>query len=139
MRKEITVTLEDGGESKSFKIRQMPATKSEQFLFKIILLLGGKAEISKLNDPMTLLASISDKPYDKIQELMDALLSCISRVNDGGIETQLTPENADGFVDDTMTLLKLRAEAFKINNIFRKGGETPDLTKFSDAVIKRRG
>ena len=140
MRKENTVRMEDGGEQKEFKIRQMSASQGERFFFKLVMMLGGQTEIAKLNDPLAIFNALADKPYDKVQELLDDLLSCISRVN-GGVETQLTPENVDGFIESPMTLLKLRAEVFKANNFFQRGGQPP-LSEFSDIsgpTIKRRG
>ena len=95
MRKESTVRLDDGGEQKEFKIRQMSASQGERFLFKLVMLLGGQTEIAKLNDPIAIFNALADKPYDRVEELLNDLLSCISRVN-GGIETQLTPDNVDG-------------------------------------------
>ena len=124
MRKENLITVEDAGQQKQFKVRQMSATQGERFWFKLILLLGGKAEVESLNNPIALLGSLIDKPYERVQELLDELLSCIARVN-GGVETQLTPENVDGFVESPMTLMRLRAEAIKCNNFFRQGGVTP--------------
>jgi hypothetical protein len=137
MRKENLITIEDAGEQKQFKVRQMSAAQGERFLFKLILLLGGKAEVESLNNPLALLGSLSDKPYERVQELLDDMLSCLSRVN-GGVETQLTPDNVDGFIESPMTLLKLRAEAIKCNNFFQQGGATP-LEGFSgETLIKRK-
>ena len=137
MRKENLITIEDAGEQKQFKVRQMSAAQGERFLFKLILLLGGKAEVESLNNPLALLGSLSDKPYNRVQELLDELLSCISRVN-GGVETQLAPNNVDGFVESPMTLLKLRAEAIKCNNFFQQGGATPLEGFNAETLIKRK-
>lgn len=137
MRKENLITIEDAGEQKQFKVRQVSAAQGERFLFKLILLLGGKAKVEILNNPLALLGSLSDKPYDRVQELLDELLSCISRVN-GGVETQLTTDNVDGFVESPMTLLKLRAEAIKCNNFFQQGGATPSEGFNAETLIKRK-
>ena len=137
MRKENLITIDDAGEQKQFKVRQMSAAQGERFLFKLILLLGGKAKVESLNNPLALLGSLSDKPYDRVQELLDELLSCISRVN-GGVETQLTTDNVDGFVESPMTLLKLRAEAIKCNNFFQQGGATPSEEFNVGTLIKRK-
>lgn len=137
MRKENLITVEDAGEQKQFKVRQMSAAQGERFLFKLILLLGGKAEVESLHNPLALLGSLSDKPYEKVQELLDELLSCIARVN-GGVETQLTTDNVDGFVESPMTLLKLRAEAIKCNNFFQQGGVTPFDVSNAETLIKRK-
>jgi hypothetical protein len=139
MRKENIVTLVDGGEEKTFKIRQMSATRGERFIFKLIMLLGGQTQVESLTDPYALLGSISYKHFDKVQELLDELIGCVSRVN-GGVETQLTPDNADGFVEESMTLLKLRAEALKLNDFFHLGEQTPLTESSADSVlIKRKG
>ena len=140
MRKESILRLDDDGEQKEFKIRQMGASQGERFFFKLILLLGGQAELEKLNDPMVIFNSLANQPYDKVQELLDDLLSCVSRVTDG-IETQLTPANVDGFVESPMTLFRLRAEVFKANNFFQKLGQAQfgAFSAGSQPTIKRQG
>lgn len=136
-RKETVITLTDGDEQKRFKIRQMPATKAERWIFKMILLLGGKANVQHLEDLSGLLEAVSNQPYEKVQELLDDLLSCVSRVHDGNIESQLTPENVDGFVEEMGTLMKLRVEAFKANNFFPKAGLGESTASPTQAMIKR--
>lgn len=138
-RKESTVTLEDGGTSKRFKIRQMPASKAERWIFKLVLLLGGKANVQHLEDFSGLLEAVSNQPYEKVQELLDDLLSCVSRIHDGNIESQLTPENVDGFVEEMKTLMQLRVEAFKANNFFPKAGLSESTESPAQAIIKRMG
>ena len=140
MRKENIVRMEDGGDTKEFKIRQMSASQGERFFFKLLLLLGGQTEAEKLNDPYALLGALADKPFEKVQELLDEMLTCMSRVK-GGVETQLTPDNVDGFIESPMTLFKLRAEVFKSNSFFQSGGQAPsDVSNNDSAVtIKRRG
>jgi hypothetical protein len=139
MRKESLVRLEDDGEQKEFKIRQMSASRGERFFFKLLLLLGGDMEVSKLTDPYALLSALADKPFERVEELLDDMLSCVSRVN-GGVETQLTPENVDAFVSSPMTLFKLRAEVVKANNFFQNGVLTPsDDSSDASVHIARRG
>lgn len=139
MRKESIVRLDDAGEQKQFKITQMSASRGERFFYKLILLLGGQTEVSKLSDPYALMESLANKPFERVQELLDEMLSCISRVN-GGVETQLTPDNVDGFIESPMTLFKLRAEVFKANNFFQSGVQTPFQDSSEGSVlIKRQG
>jgi hypothetical protein len=131
--------MEDDGEQKEFKIRQMSASRGERFFFKLLLLLGGDMEVSKLTDPYALLSALADKPFERVEELLDDMLSCVSRVN-GGVETQLTPENVDAFVSSPMTLFKLRAEVVKANNFFQNGVLTPsDDSSDASVHIARRG
>lgn len=140
MRKENILTLQDGGQEKKFKVKQMSASQGERFLFKIMLLLGASTDTSKLTDASGFFDAIGSKPYEKVQELLDILLSCISRVHDGGIESQLTPENVDSFVEEMPTLLKLRGEAFSINNFFQQSGLGALTGLNGDGIkIKRKG
>jgi hypothetical protein len=140
LRKENIITLQDGGQEKKFKIKQMSASQGERFLFKILLLLGASTDTDKLTDASGFFDAISNKPYEKVQELLDILLSCISRVHDGGIESQLTPDNVDSFVEDFPTLLKLRGEAFGINNFFQRSGlDALSGLKEGNITIKRKG
>lgn len=139
MRKENIVRLMDGGEEKSFKVRQMSATRGERFVFKFVMLLGGEAEIERMADPYALLGALSSKPFERVQELLDELIGCISRVN-GGVETQLTPDNADAFIEEPTTLMKLRVEAVKLNDFFHLGGQPPlDESNDASVLIKRKG
>jgi hypothetical protein len=120
-RKEKIIIMEDGGEQKKFKVRQMGATSSEWFFLQLIdeLAKAGvmQKEIDEVGGALTLISMLAHR-----QDMMDKLIECVSRVHEGGIESQLTAENADGYVDDFMTLFKLRKEAFAINGFFQKGG-----------------
>ena len=139
MRKENIVRLMDGGEEKSFKVRQMSATRGERFVFKFVMLLGGETEIERMTDPYALLGALGSKPFERVQELLDELIGCISRVN-GGVETQLTPDNADAFIEEPMTLMKLRVEAVKLNDFFHLGGQPPSTESSAGSVmIKHKG
>lgn len=140
MRKESIVRLDDDGEQKEFKIRQMSASRGERFFYQLILLLGADTKMEMFEDPNTIFAALASQPYDKVQVLLDEMLSCVSRVTDG-IETQLTPDNVDGFVESPITLFKLRAEVFKANNFFQRLGQkqSDDFNVDLPLAIKRRG
>ena len=138
MRKENLITLQDGGEAKQFKIRQMPATKGEKFLLKLLMALGAKAKTVSMDDPIQVINAVCSQPFEKVQDLLDDMIICISRVHDGGIETQLTPDNTDDFIEDVTTLLRLRAEVVKVNNFFQKVGEMLSDSSSGDAVMIKR-
>ena len=139
MRKENIIRLMDGGEEKTFKVKQMSATRGERFVFKFVMLLGGETEIERMTDPYALLGALGSKPFERVQELLDELIGCISRVN-GGVETQLTPDNADAFIEEPMTLMKLRVEAVKLNDFFHLGGQPPSTaTNAASVMVKRKG
>jgi hypothetical protein len=144
-RKEKVITVTDNGVAKNFKIRQFSATQGERIKFKMMMLLGADTDISKLqtaSDPMEvasyMLNAVASKPYEKIQEMLDEVLSCISIVTEGNIETQLTPDIVDGFIDEASTLMALRGEVIKFNNFFPQRG-TSDLEKSPapEVMIKR--
>ena len=145
-RKETIVSIEDGGEMKKFKIRQFSATQGERLKLKLMLLLGSDTDISKLqnnDDPMamagSMLNAVANKPWERVQEILDEILTCISRVHDGGIESQLTPENADGYIEDSATLMKLRGEVIKLNNFFPQNGlnDSEESHDQGEIMIKR--
>lgn len=128
MRKNQVVTLTDGGKQKNFKITQMSATKAEKTILKLILLLGGEDSIKNLDDLTdfkNIIKALADQPYDKVQEILDALLSCVSSIKDGGIEFPLNATNVDDEIDDVKTLFMLRVEAFKLNNFFQQSEQNP--------------
>lgn len=124
MRKTTTITLVDDGQEKTFSIEQMPATKAERWLFKLILLIGGNANVENLQDISGFLSAVADKPYERVEELLNELLLCVSHVTDGGITTQLTPGIVDDHVKEMNNLMKLQMEAFSFNNFFPKSGLT---------------
>jgi hypothetical protein len=144
-RKEKVISVNDNGVTKNFKIRQFSATQGERVRFKMMMLLGADTEISKLqtaSDPMEvagfMLNTVANKPYEKVQELLDEILSCISIVTDGGIETQLNPDLVDGFIDEASTLTKLRGEVIKFNNFFPQSGTSDSKESPAPEVTIRR-
>jgi hypothetical protein len=85
-----------------------------------------------------MLNTVANKPYEKVQELLDEILSCISIVTDGGIETQLNPDLVDGFIDEASTLTKLRGEVIKFNNFFPQSGTSDSKESPAPEVTIRR-
>ena len=137
MRKEIDVMLDDGGESLHFRIKQMSATQAERWTFKMMMLIGAAGGSTEGDDLSSILATLSNAPYERIQELLTDLLSCCSIIKEN-VAVHLTEENVDGFISNRNTLIKLRAEAFKVNDFFQTGG-LPDLGQSPAPVdIKRR-
>ena len=137
MRKVVDITLDDGGESLHFRVKQMSATQAERWTFKMMMLIGAAGGSTKGDDLGSILATLSNAPYERIQELLTDLLSCCSIVKEN-VEVKLTEENVDGFISERNTLIKLRAEAFKANDFFQTGG-LPDFGQSPAQVdIKRR-
>lgn len=137
MRKVIDVNLDDGGATLHFRIKQMSATQAERWTFKMMMLIGAAGGSTKGDDLAGILGTLSNAPYERIQELLTDLLSCCAIVKEN-VEVQLTEENVDGFISNRNTLMRLRAEAFKVNDFFQTGG-LPDLGQSPAQVdIKRR-
>lgn len=123
-RKEIILTIDDGGTPLTVKIRQMPATRLESWIMRVVLLLAGSGvevpEGADLQQAGRMLAAqglkaLGSVDYDKAKPLLDDLLHCCHRVLESGVETPITEATADGFIADVRTLFKLRLEALKLN------------------------
>lgn len=136
MRKESIIEIEDNGNPLKFKIKQMPATKQQKFLLKLILLATksgvagaidvpdsvsiGELSVKDLN-VTSVLSKIGTVDYESVEPLIHELLGCCSRITDGGSEIVCTPATIDGYVDDVRTLFKLEMEAAKLNFSFFQG------------------
>ena len=135
MAREIKqITLLDGSEQKTFKIQQMSAWKAQKWMAKFILLIGGGDNMSidtlKNGDWGAVLATISNKPFEKVEELIGELLSCCSIIRDGNVHIALNPTNIDSQIDSVDCLMQLEKEAFTFNNFFggmgmNGSGESP--------------
>lgn len=140
-RKEITITLDDRGQERKFRIVEMPATKLQSWAFRAALLLtsvlnigdmetGGGVDgntISRIFDHLIKngIGELSKIDYERARPLINELLECCYRI-DGGIMQQCTENTVDGFIEDVKTLFRLEMEAAKINlDFFGSGGSSP--------------
>lgn len=143
MRKTTDITINDGDNALRFRIKQMSATQSESWTYRLLMLLAqgaGKGSVSDLSgaDLSAVMGLLGNVPFEKIEALLADLLKCCSIIKDG-IEIQLDETNVDGFIEKRNTLIKLRVEAFKFNDFFQMpdmggSGQSPEVT-----TIKRRG
>ena len=145
MRKEKVVTLNDNGNVLRFKVRQMPATEQEKFIFKVLLLLCGKElgdiDIAKLRKnpmqyikPAMIFSALQNLEYEKVEPLINMLLSCCYRIN-GNMEEQCTPETINGYVESFTTLLSLKQAALEVNfDFFGEDGNSP-ITSSEPAIV----
>lgn len=136
MRKSMEWECKDGAEMLRFRITQMPATQSERFSIKMFAL-GGAGGVPRANAG-GLVGMLANVPYEKVQELLDELLSCCEVIKDG-IPVKLTSSNVDGFISERNTLIKLRAQAFKFNDFFQTSGLDELEIYPAQADIKRKG
>lgn len=145
MRKEIQIDIKDNDNNLKFKIKQMPATVAERFMTKTLLLLGrtGTLEALGINDSKTfdrvknkeidianVLKALSNLDYNEVEPLFNELLQCCTRITDSGAELRCTPDVVDGFIENPITLYKLKLEAGKLNfSFFAKGVNSPNGTE----------
>lgn len=148
MRKEKTVIVNDRGRELTFTIREMPATKLEAWIVRAGLLLAesglasgllesGDATRVEMMDAGAvlqtaarlvasgssgggrgwgdLLAALGRVDYEKARPLLDELLSCCTLA---GSVSPLTPDTADGVLEDVRSLFTLRKEALALNFAF---------------------
>ncbi|HWH86160.1 MAG TPA: hypothetical protein VNV36_05210 [Pseudomonas sp.] len=122
-RKVITISVNDGGEEKSFRLTQMPATKLEAWIARALLLVGhtdidpaafaGGEEAAAAAG----IKALSGVSYEQAKPLYDELLGCCEVMIGDHFEA-LSISNADVHIEDVKTLFKLRMEAAKLNFSF---------------------
>jgi predicted glycoside hydrolase/deacetylase ChbG (UPF0249 family) len=122
-RKEKIIDIQDREQLLTFKIKEMPATKMESWLFRAASLLAsawkqtmaGAAPTNfdniSLESKLSILGEID---YEKAEPLLNELLSCCSRMVEK-VEERCTPQSVDNYILDVSTLFKLRLEAVKLN------------------------
>lgn len=156
MRKEKIITLMDGENQLTFKIKQMSAIKQERWINKVLILATGANVLSSVFSSFNInkisnsfknmdLSKFMDMfgklDYDKIEPLYNELLECCSHVpdsNNPNFATPLNANNADSIISDVKTLYKLRIEALKLHfSFFSKGAKSPNQ-KTADIKITKR-
>ena len=133
MRTEKTITMEDRGKQLTFKIKEMAATQLEAWTMRAVLVLaaaGSDIPADKgIEGAIAYLvkhgfAALGNVCYEKAKPLLDEMLGCCSIVLDH-MEEPVRLETVDNYVENMMTLLRLRAEAFKVNfDFFGRGGKS---------------
>lgn len=149
MRKTETIEIIDDGEVRRFEITQMPATRGERWIMRLIKLLidaGYKSfadafrsylDAHKAGDDATddanamstgdmidaLLGFLHDLPFDKTMEIWDELLSCCVRV-DAGVRQQVETDTMDGYISDPLSIvqLKIAAARLQLSDFFGPSG-----------------
>lgn len=133
-RKEITITLDESAgrdAGKTFCLREMPASRAEEWAIKALLALSAGGDIKGLDPAQGVaglakagLGALSGLTWDKAEPLYRELMTCISIVSqeNHGVMVQLTPATMDAQVEEVSTLLKLRMEVLKLHMGFLSGG-----------------
>lgn len=141
MRKEVLFNITDDGRQLTFKVKQMPATKGERWVNRVITLLANSAtgqvsdfEFSKLKAKFSgpdkfqeIFKVIGQLDYDKVEPLYDELLNCCEHVPDPtntSFSVPCTAANVDTVIGEFKNLYRLRWEALKVNFDFFQTGQT---------------
>lgn len=119
--REKCITIQDGDQTLTFKIRRMPATRLETWLYRAGALLAASGLESKADlftTARTLLegnavTGLGGIDFEKVQPLLDELLACCSRVVEN-VEERCMRESME-YVQDVRTLFTLRREATRLN------------------------
>lgn len=147
MLKTKNITVDDNGNKLTFVVRQMPAMKAWHWCNKVILLLcAAGADIPVDNGFTGALGYIREHglgvlgrlDYDKAQPLMEELLSQCYRVVDR-METQVTADTCEAYIEDMRTLYTLEKEAFMISlPFFTQGGSSAIQESQNTVKVKAR-
>lgn len=127
MRSPKTVHLKDFNKDLTFKITPLSATRAEDLLLRICLLSGKNLDLdsSSLGGKEVLKALISASPKEA-KEILDELLFCCARV-EGNTEIPVSYADLDGYIENPLTISKLRIESIKVNFGFFFDGSLPDF------------
>lgn len=130
-RKRKEIIIEDRGQSLKFEIVEMPVTQLEDWIIQVLIICmglgakvnlnGGTAEAARAMQEIGFDGLLRLDYKGKLKPLLDEMLGCCYRVIDKAKE-KVTPESANGYIQDVKTLFQLRAEAFKVNINFSEGG-----------------
>lgn len=123
-RKEKTITVTDRDNELTIHITEMPATRTEAWINRLLCVLassgiegpkgtnmsGAVSHLSKVGA-----AALNNLDYEKIRPLYDELMGCCENVLSNGTKVKLTPETVDAVIEDFTTLYKLRMEVLKLH------------------------
>lgn len=126
-RKEMTVTLQDGEQTLTFKIRQFSCTAAVGWGIRAVMALAKSGvefpeganfqeAFSQImaGGPNVAVRVLGGLAYQDVNPLMEELLGCCSRVIDNYSE-KCTTESVDAYMTEPGTLVKLYFEALKVN------------------------
>ena len=113
-RKESIITIQDQDQELTFKIKQMPVTRLQDWIIRALLLVAGSgAQVPDGSDIKAAGAFLAEKgltalgniDFEKARPLIAEMLGCCSRVVEK-VEERCTPESVDNYILDVTTLFK---------------------------------
>lgn len=155
MRKEVFITLADGGNELMFRVTAMPAMQQARWTSKALIMLAGTGvvknfnafEIDKLQkqfekDGLTMVLDLVGKlEFEKAEPLFNELLACCAHVpdkNNRNFAVAMSAENIDTVVGDFKNVYRLAIEAFKVNFTSSGNGDLSPTRKQADITFTKR-
>ena len=151
MRKTKVITLIDDGQTLTFRLTQMPATKAERFTNRLLALLVGSGSLNNIDVKKLqklgesggiaeILSLLSKLDYDKVEPLYNELLDYCEHIPDGnaqGFGVKQSQETIDSVIGDFKNLYKLRFEILKLNYGFFTNGQNAQSQKAADITFAK--
>lgn len=117
-----TITINDAGTDRDFRITRMSGLDAEQWLIRAFLVVGKNTDLTKVGgDGASLVQALLSVSYEDAKGLLDDLLGCVKLVN-GEQLISLRDTRAAALVKSPLTFLRLRVEAARLNFDFLAGG-----------------
>lgn len=155
MRKEVFITLQDGGNDVMFRITQMPAIPQARWVSKALIMLANTGVVTNFNvfevdklkkqfekDGIKMLVDLIGKlEYEKVEPLLNELLACCAHVPDKtkrNFVVNMTADNLDSVIGDFQNVYKLAFEAFKVNFTSSAAGSPSPTRKEADITFTKR-
>lgn len=155
MRKEVFITLQDGGNDVMFRITQMPAIPQARWVSKALIMLANTGVVTNFNvfevdklkkqfekDGIKMLVDLIGKlEYEKVEPLLNELLACCAHVPDKtkrNFVVNMTADNLDSVIGDFQNVYKLAFEAFNVNFTSSAAGSPSPTRKEADITFTKR-
>jgi hypothetical protein len=129
-RKVEFAEIKDGENVLRFRIKQMPASKLEDWLYRAVLCLGPALELPEGAGIESIGAALAQNGFSKIanikygeaKPLLDEMLACAERDLGNGQFMPVNLATIDGYIESVQALFQLRLACFKCNLDFFAGG-----------------
>jgi hypothetical protein len=127
------ITLQDREQTLRFEIKEMPATKLQDWMLRALLLIAGAgvevpdgSDLKKAGAYLAVngLQALESVDYDKARPLLDEMVKCCTRLIEN-VREQCSLDTVDNYIEDVTTLFQLEKEAFSHNlGFLLTGGES---------------
>jgi len=133
-RRTKVITLQDRGQTLRFEIKEMPATKLQDWMLKALLLIAGAGtevpdggDLKKAGAYLAVngLQALKSVDYDRARPLLDEMVRCCTRLVEN-VREACSLDTVDNYIEDVTTLFQLEKEAFSHNlGFLLQEGENP--------------